>query len=159
MKFNKVNFDDDLSEMDDDELTELVDQYQKAQETNVAEFKQVKETAADLVDADDSASFEDLFGEVRDFTDAKDELVEEVKDFDAFNDSPVSESELEDAAFSKVREWHAYFAAAEAAPEDDDDGEFDDMGKRGETGGDEEEADKTFANKHLSGMAGFQRKQ
>jgi len=158
MKFNKVNFDDDLSEMDDDELTELVDQYQKAQETNVAEFKQVKETVADLVDADDSANFEDLFGEVRDFTDAKDELVEEVKDFDAFNESPVSESELEDAAFSKVREWHAYFAEAEAAPEDDD-GEFDDMGKRGETGGDEEEAERQFAEKHLNGMAGFQRKQ
>ena len=158
MKFNKVNFDGDLSEMDEDRLTELVQQYQKAQETNVAEFKQVKETVADLVDADDSANFEDLFGEVRDFTDAKDELVEEVKDFDAFNESPVSESELEDAAFSKVREWHAYFAAAEAAPEDDD-GEFDDMGKRGETGGDEEEADRQFAEKHLSGMAGFQRKQ
>ena len=158
MKFNKVNFDGDLSEMDDDELTELVDQYQKAQETNVAEFKQAKEAMAELVDADENADFEDIFGEVQDFTDAKDELVDEVKEFDAFADSPVTESELEDAAFSKVREWHAYFAAAEAAPEDDD-GEFDDMGKRGETGGDEEEADKAFADKHLNGMAGFQRKQ
>ena len=158
MKFNKVNFDGDLSEMDDDELTELVDQYQKAQETNVAEFKQAKEAMAELVDADENADFEDIFGEVQDFTDAKDELVDEVKEFDAFADSPVSESELEDAAFSKVREWHAYFAAAEAAPEDDD-GEFDDMGKRGETGGDEEEADRQFAKKHLNGMAGFQRKQ
>ena len=158
MKFNKVNFDGDLSEMDDDELTELVDQYQKAQETNVAEFKQAKEAMAELVDADENADFEDIFGEVQDFTDAKDELVDEVKEFDAFADSPVSESELEDAAFSKVREWHAYFAAAEAAPEDDD-GEFDDMGKRGETGGDEEEAERQFAEKHLSGMAGFQRKQ
>ena len=158
MKFNKVNFDGDLSEMDDDELTELVDQYQKAQETNVAEFKQAKEAMAELVDADENADFEDIFGEVQDFTDAKDELVDEVKEFDAFADSPVTESELEDAAFSKVREWHAYFAAAEAAPEDDD-GEFDDMGKRGETGGDEEEADKAFANEHLSGMAGFQHTQ
>ena len=158
MKFNKVNFDGDLSEMDDDELTELVDQYQKAQETNVAEFKQAKEAMAELVDADENADFEDIFGEVQDFTDAKDELVDEVKEFDAFADSPVTESELEDAAFSKVREWHAYFAAAEAAPEDDD-GEFDDMGKRGETDGDEEEAERQFAEKHLSGMAGFQRKQ
>lgn len=157
MNFNQINYDGDLEEADEEQLRSLVGDFEKAQEANVAEFEAAKEQMQDLFG--DEADFEALFGEVRDFTDAKTELIEEIAEFESFEASPVSEDDLSDASFSRVREYHAYFADLDASDEADEDGEtqeFDNMGRRGETHT-EEDDDAAFAAKYLGGMPGFEK--
>lgn len=156
MNFNQVNYDGDLEDADEEALRGLVSDFEKAQEANVAEFEAAKEQMSELL-GDEDASFEDIFGEVKDFADAKDELIAEITEFESFEESPVSEDDLGDASFSRVREYHAYFAdldAAEEAVEEDEEQEFEDMGRRGETHT-EEDDDAAFAEKYLAGMPGF----
>lgn len=159
MDFNQVNYEGDLEDAERDDLIALVRDFEKAQETNVAEFEAAKEQMQELV-GDDNADFEDLFGEVKDFASAKDELVAETVEFESFEDSPMDEDDLREASFSKVREWHAHFAALDAeadeadADEGDEGPDFEDMGKRGETHSEEDE-DAAFASKYLAGMPGF----
>ncbi|AGC34280.1 hypothetical protein M193_gp011 [Halorubrum tailed phage 7] len=154
MNFNKVNYDGDLGDADEEALRSLVSDFEKAQEANVAEFEAAKEQMSEVLG--DEASFEDIFGEVQDFADAKDELIAEISEFESFEASPVSEDDLGDASFSRVREYHAYFAELDAADEADEgeEKEFEDMGRRGETHTDED-GDMAFARKHLAGMPGF----
>ena len=154
MDFNTINYDGDLDSADEDELRSLVGEFEKAQETNVAEFEAAKEQMQELVG--DDADFEALFGEVTDFAEAKDELIAETVEFKSFEDSPMGEDDLRGASFSKVREWHAHFAALDAEPDEgaDEEQEFEDMGTRGETHV-EGDDDEDFARKYLGGMPGF----
>lgn len=161
MDFNKVNYDGDLEDRDQDDLIDLVEDFEKAQEANVAEFETAQEQLQDALD-DDDASFEDVFGEVKDFASAKADLIGEVTEFDSFAESPLTEADLEDATFSKVREHYAYFADLDAeadargggGDEGGEDGEFSDMGQRAPTNDDVDD-DEEFARRHLGGMPGF----
>lgn len=158
MDFNQVNYDGDLEDREFDDLVGLVRNFEKAQDANVAEFEEMRETMQEMLG--DDADFSAVFGEVQDFADAKSELVAEITEFDSFDESPVSEAYLQDASFNKVREYHVYFAeqdadaeAADAADEDGE-GEFSNMGRRSPTHTDEDN-DEAFARKHLNGMPGF----
>ncbi|WP_372611633.1 hypothetical protein [Halomonas sp.] len=157
MDFNQVNYDGDLEGRDSDELVGLVEDFEKAQEANVAEFNDAKEQMQEMLG--DDADFDALFGEVQDFASAKSEIISEITEFDSFDGSPVSEADLKDADFNKVREYHVYFAnldaeAEEADAKEEEKPEFNDMGKRSPTH-DDDKADEEFAKQHLSGMPGF----
>lgn len=155
MDFQTINYDGDLEEADAEELRSIVSRFETAQDENVAEFKAAKEQTQDLLGED--ADFEALFGEVTDFTEAKDELVDEIGEMDAFAESPMDEEELRAASFSKVRSWHAHFSAldAEEAPEAEEaeEQEFEDMGQRAETHNEEDE-DIEFAEKYIGDLPG-----
>ena len=158
MDFNQVNYDGDLEDLEEEQLRSTIEEFEKAQEENVAEFEAAKERLNELT-GDDDATFEDVLGEVQDFADAKDELVDEVIEYDSFEEFPITEDELRAAEFSKVRAWHARFAELEAADEaDEDDSNVSDFGKRAPTEPEgNEDPDEQFAERHLGGMPGFQK--
>lgn len=153
MNFNTINYDGDLEDASEEELRSLAEDFESAQESNVAEFKAAKEQVTELLG--DDADFEDIFGEVREFTDARDDLIGSITEYEAFDESPVSEAVLEDCSFAELREYDAYFAEqSEQADGEESEGDFNDFGTKSPT--DDEEADKeAFAKKHLGDMPGF----
>lgn len=141
MDFTKVTFDADLDEIEDaDELRGIVRDFEDAQDSNISEFKEAKETLDE---------FEGRVGEAQDF---KEELAENLSEV-----SPLSEDEALTYDMARIRELITEFS--EDAPVDDGDeggeeGQFSDMGQRGETHTDED-VDREFAEKHLGGIGGL----
>lgn len=128
LNFNQVTFDGDVDDLSEDEMAEVIREYQNAQESNVAEF----ERAADTLDEVDEADIEE-------FKDAKAAKVEETVEADAFEDVPLTEDELAEASFAKVRQWNEFVEAQSTEDgESDEDKNFDEMGTQGPTNTDDE---------------------
>lgn len=141
MNFTKVSFDGDLDEIDDaDELRGLVREFESAQDSNISEFKDAKDTLED---------FEVRVGEAQDF---KEDLAETLTEV-----SPLSEDEAMSYEMSRMRELIAEFADDGAAEESEEDeggsGTFGDMGSSGETHTDDDTAD--FAKERLGKIGGL----
>lgn len=140
MNFTKVSFEDDLEDIDDaEELRGVVRKFQSAQESNISEFEDAKDTLED---------FEGRVGEAQEF---KQDLAEDLSEV-----SPLSEEEALTYDMSRIRELIGEFS--EESVEDDSEsgtsGQFSDMGQRGETH-DEDEAEAEFAEKHLGDIKGL----
>lgn len=142
LSFNKVDYDGELSDFSKDELRDLVGEYEKAQDSNVAEFKRAAE-AADNVDE----------SVIEDFEDARATLIDDITEADAFEDVPLTEDQLESSDFSELQEWKDFVAGDDADSGEDDEQDFDDFGQRSETSGEEDAED--FAEKTLGGMPGL----
>lgn len=140
ISFNRVTYDGDLSDLSEDEKDEVIREFENAQESNVAEFERAAETLDEVDETD-----------IEEFADAKAELASEVTEAEAFDDVPLTEDELADASFSKVREWHEFVSetadGADGETDEDDDKDFDEMGKQGPTHGDDKEFDSDLADR------------
>jgi len=147
ISFNKVTYDGELADFSEEELRELVREFESAQESNVAEF----ETAAEeMTDIDDST--------IEDFEAAREEVIEEIVDADTFDEVPLSEAMLEEQDFSDLRDWQNFVqdqAESETDEDNESDGgaEFDDMGKEAPTGGSDDDED--FADEALDNISGL----
>lgn len=144
MNFTKVSFDGDLDDIDDaEELRGVVRKFQSAQDSNISEFEDAKDTLED---------FEVRVGEAQEF---KGELAERLSEV-----SPLSEDEALTYDMTRIRELIADFSDGgevedEGGDEDGDEGgAFSDMGQRGETHG-EDTSEKAFAEKHLGDIGGL----
>jgi hypothetical protein len=129
LNFSEVSYDGDIEDAEAEQLRELVSQYEEAQSDNAAEFEAAKEKIEEVSDV-----------QVSDFEDAREDLIETITDFDAFEGSPVSEDELDEATFSKLREWEAYFEeqATEDTDEEETDEDFSDFGTESKVPDDDE---------------------
>jgi hypothetical protein len=145
LEFTEVSYDGELADFSDEDLRELVSEFESAQESNVAEFEQ----AAEAVDEIDENTIED-------FEQAREELVEEIAEAEAFDQVPVTEDSLAEADFSELREWQDFVTAqgTEADEETDEEAEeFDDMGKKTPTNNEDEIED--FAETALENIQGL----
>lgn len=142
MDFTRVNLDTSPEDMNEEELRGSLREFMDAQESNIAAFKEL----AEEVDGDLSET-------VADFSEFRDELIEETAEA-----GPLSEDELQSLRFSRVRELHAEFVnVEEEAPEDEAEAEeagpeFEDMGSRGETHGEDKTPE--FARDLIAGIPG-----
>lgn len=109
MDFTKVTYDGDLSEFSDEELRELIREFEDAQDSNVAEFEQAAEQL-------EEANFDE-------YEEARSDLIGEITEAEQFDEVPLSEDELEDADFSELRDWNEFVS------DQDDDKQFDDIGE------------------------------
>ena len=116
--FTKVSFDADLDDIDDvEELRGLVREFQSAQDSNISEFADAKETLED---------FEGRVGEAQEF---KEELADSLSEV-----SPLSEEEALTYDMSRIRELIGEFSESESTDEGGEEGgQFSDMGQRSET--------------------------
>lgn len=147
LNFNRVTYDDELSEFDKDELVELAREFEEAQESNVAEF----ERAAEALDGVDEQS-------ISEFEEARESLVDEIVEADDFSEVPLSEEQLGDCSFDQLREWKEFVADSTEDSDNDEDGDgseadFEDMGNQGPTH--EEADDAEFADEHLGDVPGL----
>lgn len=138
LNFNRINF-DNLDDADEDELREIVEDYEEAQESNAAEFEAAKERIDEIDDVD-----------VEEFQSAREELVEEITDYDEFEDSPVTTDQLEEASFGQLREWDEYFAPSS---DESEEGDFEDFGNEAPVDPDGDD-DAEFAEQHLGNIPG-----
>ena len=124
LDFTEIEFDSDLADLDEDELADLVREYQEAQESNRANFEEATETLDDFEEFDDS-------------------LTERVTD-----ETSLPESEAERLSFSGKRDLLGGLEDDETEVEGDDGGEeFDDMGgQKGETNPDDETESEFVSN-------------
>jgi hypothetical protein len=144
LNFSEVTVEKDLSEFSEDELRELIAKFQKAQEANVEEFQRAVEAV------------EDTDGGVEEFNKSVNELIEEITEHEQFDQVPLSEDELSDLGFLKLRDWREFVADLGESDEADDETEpddFDDFGTRSPSPDDE--PDKEFADEHLSEVQGI----
>jgi len=140
MNFTKVSFEDDLEDIEDaEELRGVIRKFQSAQDSNIAEFQEAKETLED---------FEGRVGEAQDF---KQELAESLSEV-----SPLSEEEALTYDMTRIRELIGEFSSTETeeVEEQEEDGTFSNMGQRGETH-DDEEAEQKFAEEQLGNIKGL----
>lgn len=145
LNFTKVTYDGDLSEFSEDDLRQLISEFENAQESNVAEFNQ----AADKLDEVEEIDYEE-------YEDARSALIGEITEADAFEDVPITEDELDAADFGKVRDWHNFVASADTDTDDDTETDFDDVGKDAplDDGGDDEPEFDDRAVEIIDGMSG-----
>jgi len=142
MNFTKVSFDGDLDDKDDaEELRGIAEKFQSAQDSNISEFKDAKDTLED---------FEGRVGEAQEF---KDELADSLSDV-----SPLSKEEALTYDMTRIRELIGEFSETslggeEAEGEGDEGGSFSDMGKRGETHNGE--TDRAFADEQIGDIEGL----
>jgi len=130
----KVTIDGSVSDLSEEQLRKLVDEFQEAQESNVAEFERLAEEYDDVDDA-----------VIEDFEDARTALIGEITEAETFDEVPLSEDALEDAKFSELREWREFVSEDTENDEEAEGGEadesFEDFGTRSpKDGGDETEA-------------------
>ena len=145
LNFNKVGYDGELSDFSEDELRELVREFETAQDSNVAEF----EKAAEALDEVDDSTIED-------FEDARESLIEDITEAEAFGEVPLSEDSLEDADFSELQDWRDFVAEQATDDGGDEGGEgegFDDFGQKSPT--DTEDETEDFVEKELNGIQGL----
>lgn len=142
MDFTKVSFDADLDEIEDaDELRGIVQKFESAQESNISEFQDAKDTLED---------FEVRVGEAEEF---KQDLAERLSEV-----SPLSEDEALTHNMSRMRELIADFSETEVEEEEvteDTPETFSNMGQKGETHN-EEENEAAFAEKHIGNINGLE---
>jgi hypothetical protein len=146
LNFNQVSYDGEIGDFSEDELRELISNFEDAQESNVAEFKQAVEA---LNDVDES--------KIEDFEKAREDLIEDVTEAEAFEDVPLTEDALEDSDFSELQEWRD-FVEAQAEPEgeagdEDDEGDFNDFGQKAPV--DDGEDDEDFVEDVLNDVPGL----
>jgi hypothetical protein len=129
LDFTEIEFNGDLTDLDTDELADLVREYQEAQESNRANFEEATETLDDFEEFDDS-------------------LTERVTD-----ETSLPESEAERLSFSGKRDLLGGLEDDETEVEGDEgdgdegDGEFNDLGNtKGETDPDEETESEFVSN-------------
>lgn len=126
MDFHKVTYDGDLDDMDADDLRTVVEEYEEAQNDNIAAF----ESATDTIDG--------LEGEVAEKAEFKARRVEKLTEV-----SPLGEDDVESFSLSRIdsliEEFTEDSTDEEPDPDDPEDPEFDDMGRRGPTHNDEDE--------------------
>lgn len=141
MNFTKVSFDGDLDDIEDaDELRGVIRKFQSAQESNISEFEDAKDTLED---------FEGRVGEAQEF---KEDLAETLSEV-----SPLDTDEAMTYKMARQRELIAEFSESEATDEVEEEetpDAFSDMGQRGETH-DDDEAARSFAEKHIGGIKGL----
>jgi hypothetical protein len=142
MNFTKVSFDGDLDEIEDaDELRGIIRKFESAQDSNISEFEDAKDTLED---------FEGRVGEAQEF---KEELADSLSEI-----SPLSAEEALTYDMARIRELIGEFSEAESANagEDggDEGGKLSDMGQRGQTHNEEAE-EREFAEKHLGDIDGL----
>lgn len=136
MDFHKIEFEDDPTEMAEEDLRELVAKFQKAQEANVEQFEEVSER-------------------VDDFEEYDDELTEELVEA-----SPLSEAEVDNVSFTRKRDLLAEFTSEEEVEseggEEGGEGEGpEEFGQQGPThDGEDESGTPEFIKEAYDGMAG-----
>jgi hypothetical protein len=144
LNFTTVSYDGDISDFSEDELKQLVREFESAQDSNAAEF----ETAAEAIDEVDSSNIED-------FEKARTDLIESITDAEAFDEVPLSSDALEDCDFSELEEWQEFVADSEDEDEEENEGEedgtFSDMGQESPVEGENTD----FADETLSQMPGL----
>jgi hypothetical protein len=145
LDFTKVSYEGDLSDFSEDELLELVSEFEDAQESNVAEFEKAAEATTDI---DEST--------VEDFEDAREALIGEIVEAESFDEIPLTEDKLAEEDFSDLQDWKDFIdtSGGEVENESGDGGsDFDDMGTPSPTSeGGDEEAD--FAEEALENVQG-----
>lgn len=142
LNFNKVSYDGDLVDLSEEEMQDVIREFEKAQESNVAEF----EKAADTLDGVDEADIED-------FAEARADLIEDITGADGFEEVPLTEEKLEDEDFGDLREWKEFVADTGESEESEQD--FEDMGQKGETHGDDEGDDSPdFIESEIANISG-----
>lgn len=143
MDFQQVTFDTDVDELEGDEARKLVDKFESAQTENIAAFEEASET------------IEDLDSDLSEFEDANEDLTEKVVE-----ETFLDEDEASELSFARKREVLADFAEEQEEEEEDDEGnedgegEFSDMGTKGETHTEDEEG-ATVAKKYLGDIEGL----
>jgi hypothetical protein len=130
MHFKKVEFDTDLDDMEAGELRELVREFEQAQEQNITDFAEVE-------------------GEITEFEEFDSELTS-----DLVEQTSLSEEAASALPFSEKRELLADLNATEEKTQEEQ--EFEDRGKKGETSGEDEEVTPDFVKDTLDGVAGVQ---
>jgi len=149
LNFNRVSYDGDLADFSEEQLRELVSEFETAQESNVAEF----ETATEALDEVDESVIED-------FEDAREGLIGDITEAEAFDEVPVSEGILRDTettSFTDLQNWKNFVAEAGDENGSDPDepeggGSFDDFGQKSPTDPDDETED--FVERELGSMRG-----
>lgn len=146
LDFTKVSYEGDLSDFSEEELAELVSEFEAAQDSNVAEFEKAAEATTDI---DEST--------IEDFEDARDDLIGDIVESENFEDIPLTEEKLADEDFGELREWKEFVAGAgseqESEPEGEGGSDFDDMGTETPVSGGDEDTD--FADEALEGVQGL----
>jgi hypothetical protein len=150
LNFNRVTYDGDLADFSEEQLRELVSEFETAQESNVADF----EAATEALDEVDESVIED-------FEDAREALIEDITEAEAFDEVPVSEDVLRDSeatSFADLQDWKEFVAKAGTEGSDDSDGReseggFDDFGRKSPTDPDGEA--EGFVERELGSMQGI----
>jgi len=135
MDFKKVEFDDDLDDMEAGELRELVREFAQAQEENIADFEEV---------TDEITEFEEFDATLTE------DLVEQTS---------LSEGAASALPFSEKQDLLADLNATEASDEDgsEEEADFEDRGTKGETNFDDEPSGPPeHVERALSGVSGVQ---
>jgi hypothetical protein len=148
LDFKKVSYEGDLSDFSEDELTQLISEFEAAQDSNVAEFEKAAEAATDI---DEST--------IAEFEDAREDLIGDIVEAEEFDSIPLTEEKLGEEDFAELQEWKEFVAEqgsdSEVEPDADADGgsDFDDMGKESPTSGGDETED--FADEALEDVQGL----
>ena len=135
MDFKKVEFDDDLDDMEAGELRELVREFAQAQEENIADFEEV---------TDEITEFEEFDATLTE------DLVEQTS---------LSEEAASALPFSEKQNLLADLNATEASDEggSEEEADFEDRGTKGETNFDDEPSGPPeHVERALSGVSGVQ---
>jgi hypothetical protein len=143
LNFTQVTYDGELSDFEAERLREIIREFENAQESNVAEF----EDAADALDGVDE--------KIEDFEEARESLLEEITEAEAFEDVPLTEDALEEQTFGQLQEWRDFVSRQREGEAGDDEGgnsDFDDMGKKSPVPDEDEDTD--FADEQLEQMQG-----
>lgn len=134
MEFKKFEF-DDLSDMEADELRELVHQFNKAHETNLETFEEVSES-------------------VEEFSEYEADLTEEVVEM-----SSLSEEAAKALPFSEKKSLISDLNAPEAGGEGeevDEETDFEDRGTKGKTDVEDENKTPEFIEDAFDGISGVE---
>lgn len=145
LDFTKVSYEGDLSDFSEDELAELVTEFEAAQNSNVAEFEKAAEATTDI---DEST--------IEEFEDARDDLIADIVEAESFESIPLTEEKLAEENFGELQEWKDFVADGgnESEPKPDDEGgsDFEDMGTESPVS-DDDETD--FADEALDNVQGL----
>jgi hypothetical protein len=139
LKFTKVNYDGELSEFSEEELRELIGEFEDAQESNVAEFDEAVEQISDV---DENT--------IEDFEKAREALIESISEAETFEQVPLSADALEDCDFSELQDWQEF--VEEEQTTEDSESEFSDMGTKSPV---EETEETDFADEALDDVPGL----
>lgn len=144
LNFNKVTYDGELADFSEEELQELVEKFQTAQESNVAEFEKAAEALDDVNESD-----------IEDFEEARERLIGDITEAEAFDEVPLSEDALESCDFSELQEWRDFVAEqdTEDGTDEADEADFDDMGKESPVNDGDETED--FVDEQLGDVPGL----
>lgn len=140
LSFNQVDYSGDFTEFEKDDLIELVEKFEEAQDSNVAEFEKAAE------------KIEDFEADIEEYEQAEQRLAEEIAE-----ETFLSADEAEALSFDRKRE--VLMDARESSSEDgggdgDGDGDFEDMGQRGATHGESGNEFSSRVNERISNITG-----